>query len=387
MQNILNSNPPDDSGADSFSRFIYQADIAFPYCIRCIIDENIVSVTMEHYEDIVIQESGDRWRFIQVKTRNPELGPWKLSDVLGESGAIHSLYRTYKEIQNFNFSLEMILEGAIKKDDDLNSFKNGSYNKLIEKKVQDKLEIDESEVKKFLSKVTLLPSPSSRDDIKVRNRDLVHSQNPRLQRDSILRIENILLTELSKAMSLDRLKEGWPKYIINPDSEIEEKIKAKTLSRITLCQLIPELQVSQSLSYLLTQITSADKSPSVVSTLERKLRRGGGTEEIISTARMLRANTQKFLIEKRIIQGAINESILDDLDIRIETQAKSRLSLYVNGDNPAIHLWNKLLEDFTSISDKIDMNQLLNADPMLLLGEACQRAEECKISFGGGYED
>jgi hypothetical protein len=63
-----------DTGADTFSRYVYQVEIAFRFCLDCALGGDVVSVVPEHLEDIAL-ECRSSWRFLQIKTRNAELGP------------------------------------------------------------------------------------------------------------------------------------------------------------------------------------------------------------------------------------------------------------------------------------------------------------------------
>jgi hypothetical protein len=107
---------------------------------------------MEHFEDVLIQYR-DYWHLIQIKTRDPELGPWKLSDAIGESGGIKSLYRTFEALRTQPIKLSLHLEGAIKRGDLLSNLENSSYNpreeKLVER-VATALGIDADTCKQFL---------------------------------------------------------------------------------------------------------------------------------------------------------------------------------------------------------------------------------------------
>src|SRR5262249_30441950 len=117
---IGNMIPPDDTGADTFRRFRFQAEVAFPYCLNCAIGGSIKSIVMEHFEDIAIEEA-TRWRFQQIKTRNLDRGPWKLSDILKSGGGIDALFRTYQAVKDHgNIRLELLLEGALKRPDPIN---------------------------------------------------------------------------------------------------------------------------------------------------------------------------------------------------------------------------------------------------------------------------
>jgi hypothetical protein len=100
--------PKDDSGSDTAARFHYQAEVMFPYCLECALGQTIDYLVAEHLEDIGICQK-DGWRFIQVKSRNPELPLWTLATLLKDGGALRALFRTYQQLDGTAASLEMIL--------------------------------------------------------------------------------------------------------------------------------------------------------------------------------------------------------------------------------------------------------------------------------------
>ncbi len=52
---LVNTAPPENTGADTFRRYRYQAEIAFPYCLSCLTVDGANSVIMEHFEDMVVE--------------------------------------------------------------------------------------------------------------------------------------------------------------------------------------------------------------------------------------------------------------------------------------------------------------------------------------------
>ena len=100
-EKLLEVDPPDNTGSDVLRRYRYQAHIAFPFCLRCCTEQQITSVFVEHFEDVLVQFT-DSWHMMQIKTKNPDRGPWKLKETLGKSGGIKGLARTYKVVKNHN---------------------------------------------------------------------------------------------------------------------------------------------------------------------------------------------------------------------------------------------------------------------------------------------
>ncbi len=384
-KSIASIIPPDDSGSDSFSRFHYQAQIALPFCLFCITNPSIKSIIMEHFEDIIIEGEND-WRFIQVKTKNPELGTWKLTEVIGKSGGLRSLYRTYSVIKklSIDYSLELLLEGALDKKDDISNLKNNIINYNIIKKVCSAFNTEAKEANEFLSKIIILPSPPNRQSINASNRDLIHSLNGSLNRSSIIKLETKLIDSIETRMRAEQIKrEEWPDYLNSKNAYKNNKFDFKRLTKDSLIQLTENLLVKS--SFLLERVMNT-ASNSSGSNLERKLINGGATQEIIENASLLKANMQKYLIEKKIQNPAHKDQFVSDLKIRLKIQADSRLSKYKDIADPAIQIWNDLLDDFNKSSQSIDKNNVLESDPLLLLGAICDYADECFINFGGSYE-
>src|ERR671919_692299 len=93
----LSVTPPDDTGSDTFRRFRYQAEVAFPFCLDTALIGNVISVIPEHLEDLAIEFADGSWRIIQIKTRDPGQAPWTLATLLGgDGGAFRSLLRTHR---------------------------------------------------------------------------------------------------------------------------------------------------------------------------------------------------------------------------------------------------------------------------------------------------
>src|SRR5205823_4553249 len=99
---------PAEIGTNTLQRFRYQAEVTLPYCVYCALGQDIVSVIPEYLEDIALEYPG-YWRFIQVKSRDPERPLWRLQDLLVESGgALRSLHRTHLQTKEKNASLEIL---------------------------------------------------------------------------------------------------------------------------------------------------------------------------------------------------------------------------------------------------------------------------------------
>ncbi len=379
--------PETDAGSNSFARFRYQADVTLPYCLLCALGEEIAAVIPEHLEDIAI-EYKDRWRFIQVKSRDPERGLWKLSDLLRPKGALHSLFRTYQQTIDVNATLEIALEGAIKRKDPIECLLH-DYNhrdSSLVSQVMGTFEITENQAIDFLSRVILVKSPPPRPHIRDCNLQLIHHQNTTLDHNTVSTIYDKLIREIERAMRAERPKPEWPHYLTHPSqmiSEVKERLEAKRLTASHLRAIISPVYSSP--RYLLRRISNS--SSNSISSLESKLIIGGATLGIINQARILRANTQLHWIKLQASSlGAITE-VKEDLQVRLQTYMEAHCAAQRSSIKPAIAIWNELLNQFTANPSAIDRNEVLQSDPMLLVGEVCELADLCIVDFGEANED
>lgn len=211
--------PPDDSGSDTYSRFQYQADIAFPFCLT--LGNEIKSVVLEYFEDLAL-EYNEGWRFIQIKTKNAGLGPWILSDLHGKGGALVSLFRAYSALNQYHpATYEAHLEGAIRQGNDINLLlePEGRRNKGLITKVAKGLSISEEQCADFLNKVRLEPNQPDRRAIKDRNLNLLAALAPSASAKDIETVYIDLLNLIKAAMSAGWLTNIWPRFQFSPETD------------------------------------------------------------------------------------------------------------------------------------------------------------------------
>jgi Cap4-like dsDNA endonuclease family protein len=58
MARLESAPQPDDSGADAFRRFRYQAHVAFQFCLACWTGDGVVAVCCERFEDVFVEYEG-----------------------------------------------------------------------------------------------------------------------------------------------------------------------------------------------------------------------------------------------------------------------------------------------------------------------------------------
>lgn len=373
-----------DVGTDTLRRFRYQAEITVPFCLAAAHQlDGIGAVIPEHHEDIAL-DCGSTWRFLQVKSRNHELGLWTLHQLLAKGGALRSLYRTHKCVERENHSLELILEGAPKSGDPIMKLLPGDERGALVPPVAEALLIPEEAARVFISKVTLNAAPAPRGFIAAQNRDLIHDQAPHLTRSEVRSVHACLLTEIEAAMRAERMGSLWPRCVTRPSrrsGEMEERLQAKTLSAD---QLRAILKPAPSASRAVLERLVETGGP-VLTPLRRKMLRGGAGPEIIAQARNLRANARREHLTRAAQGRPLDPALLEDLHQRLETHAVARIGVHASKPKPAPLIWADLVNLLDTKAGSIDHGRLLRQDPMLLLGETCELSDQC--CFGWGEED
>ena len=371
-----------DWGSDTLARFRYQAEVTLPYCLSVMSSQNdILAVVLEHLEDIALK-TNDGWRFLQVKTRDPERGLWTASELFTKKGgALRSLYRTYLLTTGEDHPLELLLEGAIKTNDPIRTLYTGEDRSQLVPTVMNKLRSSQASATDFLRRVTLNESVPHRSTIHATNARLLHEFAPSLTHPELEALHSSFLGEIEKAMRCERLSALWPRSIVHPKTRsttTEDRLRAKTLDAARLSAIAtPFTRVERP---LLKRFVESGSRP--VTPLTQKLILGGAPPAIVERARSLQANAhhQRFV---RASQNLANENaVLSDLHERLLTYAQTETASQELSDRPAVGMWQELLDKFDRYAGQIDRNNLVCADPMLLMGETCILSDECAFDWG-----
>ena len=375
--------PDRDAGSDTLARFRYQAEVTLPYCVSALLSENdIVAVVAEHLEDIALK-TNTGWRFLQVKSRNPERGLWRAADLFAKKGgALRSLYRTYLLTEGEDHSLELVLEGAVKTEDAIGTLRPDQDRSRLVQMVMDKLKATQASAEDFVRRVTLDESAAHRTAIHATNARLLHQHAPSLTHPELEALHGALLEEIEKAMRCERLGALWPRSVVHPGKRsglIEERLQAKTLDANRLTGIAGALTSAG--RPLLKRFVETGGGP--VSVLTQKLVLGGATPALIDRARNLEANARHHRLERAARNPAVNDALLTDLEERIRTYADTAAATHASSSEPAIGIWGYLLDTFGTHAADIDRHDLVRADPMLLMGESCILSDECVFDWGG----
>ena len=375
-----------DWGSDTLARFRYQAELTLPYCLSALLSQNdILAVIPEHLEDIALQTKTG-WRFLQVKSRDPERGLWTAPELFSKKGgALRSLYRTYLLTIGEDHSLELLLEGAVKTNDLIGVLRPHRDRSQLVSMVMDKLRAPRGSAEDFLRRVTLNESAPHRSSIHATNGRLLHELAPSLSHPELEALHSSFLAEIEKAMRCERLTALWPRSVAHPENRTtrtEEKLRAKTLDANRLSRIAePLTRVGRP---LLKRFVESGSGP--VSSLTQKLVLGGATNDLIHLARNLQANAhhQRFIRASQNLE--LDDALLTDLHERLLAYAHTAAAIHESSTRPAIMMWDHLLEKFDRHAGNIDRNNLVRADPMLLMGESCILSDKCDFNWGWTYD-
>ncbi len=211
---VLTAQPPDDSGADAFRRYRYQAHVAFTFALNCYLRQGVLRVVLEHFEDIYV-ELEDQHRFVAIKTRNPELGPWRFRHLLESNGALRSVLRTHRALGSFDdgrrIVYEIRLEGALDRDDEIRHLSrdgSGPTLTMLDGCVQ-KLSCTAAEARGMLERVLVAAPGPPRELIEDHNLGVLRHGAGHLPANDLKAAYDGTIDLICRAMAAELLGESW----------------------------------------------------------------------------------------------------------------------------------------------------------------------------------
>jgi hypothetical protein len=386
MTSVASTLPPDDSGTDAFRRYLYQAHVAFPFCLNCYFVGEVVAAYCEHWEDLLV-EYGDRLRFTQIKTRDAGRGPWRYVHLLDDGGALRSLLRTHLALAAIRESrpieYEVRLEGAIdNRDGELRRLLvdgDGANDEMCTR-CAERLEIDGDTARALLARVTVRPNQPPRTLIAAHNRDLLRLRAGHLSANDLNDVYEAAIDLIRRAMEADLLSDAWPQAILEPQSAVEaaeQLAQAKRIDRDLLQPILNPLEGGA--QPLLAAITDPDRLRATA--LEHKLDAAGAPPALTERAKQFRAQAAIRVAEIRGASLIDVDAMLDDLHLRLLDAAET-VAETVTASAPAAAIWNELGQRLSANPSAYDPRSMLAQDHVLLLGEVCQLSDECKFWWG-----
>ncbi len=379
---ISGAMPPDDSGTDTFNRFRYQAHIAFRFCLNCYFEQGVLAITAEHFEDLLV-ESEHELRFVQIKTRNTERGPWKFRHLMDDGGALRSLLRTHRALRGLDDGRRLVydirLEGALERSDSIRRLAYGAHgaDEAMSKACATRLVCDEAEAEDLLSRVVIHAPEPPREFIEDRNLSDLRRAAGHLSANELKSIYEATIGLIETAMRADLLNDNWPGAILEPESsilEVRRRADAKRVDRPRLRPILYRLDGSD--HAFLSVVTDPDRLRAT--DLERKMLAVAASGVLIKRAKQLRANASRHMLEFRASTVLDVERFLADLEFRLLSVAET--SAAAVGPGP-MAIWRAIEERLELHADQYDPRQILNREPLLLMGAICQYSDECQFDW------
>lgn len=371
---------PADTGSDTFERFHYQSSVAVPFCID-VAGGALAALYAEHEEDLAVECLDGSWRFIQIKTRDPHLGPWGLAELM-KSKALRSLLRTHRNVgPSTPHTLEVFLEGGLKKNNAIEELGAGETSSPeTVSKVAQKLKVETPEAQEFLKHVVVLGSLPSRDTIEARNIDLLGRGSPSTPHSILVEANGKVTSAVLTAMRSPNRGLVYPTSVVNiltADERVRARIDAKRLTREQIQPLLAELR-----SPRFPHLTSSPGDSPYASKLVLKLRIAGATDAILTSAQELRADATRREVE--LLTADPDSPNLLDVRRRLRAEAAGVVARHASASRPAVEIWDELLGRLTDRARTCDPHGAFHQDPHLLLGEIAQLTDLCEVEWGDG---
>jgi len=375
---------PDDTGSDTFARYRYQAEAAFPSCLRCALIGDVLSLIPERIEDLLVEER-NLLRFVQIKTRNAGYGAFTYADLLGDTGALRSVLRTHTALGNFSdgreIAYEIWLERGAKRSNPIENLLRphgtGADEEMIETCAK-RLKIDLSVAAEMLGRVIVRPSLPPRELIRDSNIRNLQRYARHVTGDVAEKVYDKVIGLVEAAMRADLLASEWPTCLLVADTveeDLAQRIAAKRLTSAILQPLLQDIEGGN--GTVLEQITDPDQL--AASELDRKLVAAGVPPDTRAIAKQLRANASRAVFESSTGLEPAGRR-LEDLDLRVLTRATA-VAATLEDDPPGPNVYKQVMDDLGNNRDTVDPNRLLGRDPMLIFGRLCDLSDLCRFEW------
>lgn len=248
---------PDDNGTAAIVRFGFQASVALRFVLRMLGGSDVLHVTCEHFEDVVVGWSGPNgvhWDFQQVKSRDSGEA-WTLAEV-AESGLFKSLLRTDRALRRHagdgrpvDYRLTAAIEGGLKPGEpDLRELAHGTDAVSSDRVIwlAGRLGAEVSETADFLRRVYVEPWPR-RDLLERDNKDALRALSSHLTVGEIREVYQRLCGMVWDAMA-GRLAPEWQRLIVQPSPP--EAVLRKRLTLEKLAEVRLRLQHDELFDFL-----------------------------------------------------------------------------------------------------------------------------------------
>lgn len=377
----------DESGADTFGRFRYQAKVTLLYWLETALPGGPTAVLAEHVEDTAV-EDGDSYKFMQIKSRSSDR-LWTAGHMCADGGGIDSLARAYSIAETLDATFELHLEGGTSPSHETKTFVDDctQASTALRKKVQAHLKsagaTQRRHVDSFLKRlriVSRIPAQNTIDQVCLAN---VVRLAPTLGGQEIVDLTEKLLAIVEHAQEArhpalapdaaaqDHVRAALRSVLgFEDDEEAFTLAEAKRLSGDRLCALLPVPPAEPML------LREQEVAPA--SALERKLTVAGALPTVIQSAKFIRAMADARRFE--ILAGPEGQiEQLEDVTNRVLTHAHAVAAGWTNVPDPANRIWKELVT--APGIEAADQFELFVKDRMALVGLLCCISDECRFGW------
>ncbi|WP_371644820.1 dsDNA nuclease domain-containing protein [Streptomyces sp. NBC_00597] len=267
LAKMLITEPVEDSGSDTASRYNFQYQCAARHCFAMLNDSQLSAIICEWHVDYILAYHDGTYELVSVKHREPNLGPWSFSD-LWNRGGLATLYDRWKI--NPESSCRLVTNGALKSTQgDALSFATDLTSNSIDSWVRDvanRLTCNELQAKSFLLKLRI--EHGIPDRVTLRSHEIITTVEKSLRKAQIgatpsAAWDSLVALVAIKSRDLDNrhfssIDLASPEAL-NSDTLISSKVSRRTIRRVDVVEALSP-----------AGINSATQSRSVSNTWSRE---------------------------------------------------------------------------------------------------------------------
>lgn len=179
LARALITEPAEDSGSDTASRYNFQHECAARHCFAMINGSELSGIVCEWHVDYVLLYRDGPNELVSVKHREPQVGPWPYSE-LWTKGGLATLYERWKVAPESKCRL--VTNGSVKsRQDKALDFAKSLSAGLIDEYIEDvatRLHCGHDEARSFLSSLRI--EYATPDRVTMRAHNIVETVEPAL---------------------------------------------------------------------------------------------------------------------------------------------------------------------------------------------------------------
>ncbi len=389
----VSDTPKDDTGAETASRYRFQAEIAARDCIRMLTDPSIVAVICEWHEDFIVLENKQAPELVSVKHREPAQGPWRLRALLTDGGLKH-LHEQWTRLNRFP-KCRIATNAALTRGPE----QAHAFISCVQRQEWDSISSfstvydllrpnDEEELIEFLSSLRIDSETASRQHIRASN--IEQLLRPALQDlgMSEARAEEAYEDLVHSIESAIRggvgAKPTGLEYLISPNRLELEVARQQSIAKRTLLRYETLSIVAEACSSSPAKLVKLASDPREPTNLVRKLTHAGFGPTAINSAKQLRAAWTSLEARYRNDLPTVDDEF-HDLRVRVLAfAADAESTVRTDEDDRYGLLMHHELQRRLLVS-KLGRQPPFSLDNKHLLGLAYQLTDECEIWWSESF--